>query len=341
MSIYRLFLTFSLIVSVATTAVAQTKYRGVTLANHLRDEDFQNLTSWRVNVARYSIAWHEPANSANAEEYSAWLDAELERLDQVLDVVEAEGYPLVVQLFTPPGGFLEGEPGPALHRVFVERWAQQAFIDSWRKIASRLAGDPRVAAFHLLNEPAQKRVRRGLKNWSSLAQEAVNVVRSYDRNTPIIIDTVYGNPNKIRSLGKIRGKKLIYGCNMYIPQQFVRQGLEGYRKRVRYPTATSNKDVLISRLRSVINFQRKRGANIWIGEFSVPRWTRTRSAASYLRDVISIFETYGWNWTYHSYREADVWDLEMGSNRKDFNRTSRPSRRFRILLRAFRKNRKR
>ena len=33
-------------------------------------------------------------------------------------------------------------------------------------------------------------------------------------------------------------------------------------------------------------------------------------ADQYLRDCIALFNEYGWDWTYHAFRESPVWDVE-------------------------------
>lgn len=33
-------------------------------------------------------------------------------------------------------------------------------------------------------------------------------------------------------------------------------------------------------------------------------------ADAYLRDCISLFEEYGWDWSYHAFREWSGWDVE-------------------------------
>jgi len=330
---------------VFTTDIAHTKprentprYRGITAGNNLTDQDLVDLATWPVNVLRYSLAWHEPADSASEEEYFVWLDEQLIRLDQVLTVADQVGYKVVVQLFTPPGGFIRNESGAALHSIFVKQWAQTAYLKAWQVIATRYAGDPRIAALHLLNEPAQKRVAEGLLPWTQLAPKVIKVIRDIDPSTPLIIDAVYGNPNKIGALSKVKGSNLIYGFNLYLPYGFVKQGLPGFKSSVKYPTATSNKGIIESRLKSVFRFQKKEKARIWVGEFSVTRSTATSSAVRYLKDLVSIFEKNRWNWTYHSFREADVWDLELGTKKGDLTKTTTPSARLKVLLAAWRRN---
>ena len=84
------------------------------------------------------------------------------------------------------------------------------------------------------------------------------------------------------------------------------------------------------------DFQKKYGARIYVGEFSAAIWAP--GAADYLRDCIELFEEYGWDWTYHAFRESPVWDVEKaGTNRGDIRPAADTDRR-RVLLEGFRRN---
>ncbi len=91
-------------------------------------------------------------------------------------------------------------------------------------------------------------------------------------------------------------------------------------------------------LQPVVDFQRDFGVHIYIGEFSAIRWAPGESAHDYLRDVIDIFETEGWDWAYHAFREWDGWIVEHGPERKDRSRAKEPTSREKLLRGWFSKN---
>ena len=65
---------------------------------------------------------------------------------------------------------------------------------------------------------------------------------------------------------------------------------------------------------------------------------RAEGADRYLRDCIELFEEYGWDWTYHSFREAPTWDVEK--EWKDGRHVpSAGNARKTVLLNALKKNR--
>ena len=93
-------------------------------------------------------------------------------------------------------------------------------------------------------------------------------------------------------------------------------------------------------LAPVREFQLAYNAHIHVGEFSAIRWAPDRSAFRYLRDCIDIFEEYGWDWSYHAYRERDGWSVEDGPDPEDHQPTTAPTDRKRLLLEWFARNQK-
>ena len=63
-------------------------------------------------------------------------------------------------------------------------------------------------------------------------------------------------------------------------------------------------------MKPAIDFQKKTGCQLYVGEFSVIRWAPGGSGVNYLKDVLSLFETNRWSWTYHAFREWPGWSLE-------------------------------
>ena len=53
---------------------------------------------------------------------------------------------------------------------------------------------------------------------------------------------------------------------------------------------------------------RRHGARIYVDEFSAIAWAQ--GAENYLRDCIALFEEFGWDWTYHAFREWNGWSVE-------------------------------
>jgi hypothetical protein len=90
----------------------------------------------------------------------------------------------------------------------------------------------------------------------------------------------------------------------------------------------------------VREFQLAYGAHIYVGEFSAIRWAPDNGAYRYLRDCVEVFEEYGWDWSYHAFREWDGWSLEHGTDPDDRTPNSTPGKRLQFMLDWFGRNEK-
>ena len=90
----------------------------------------------------------------------------------------------------------------------------------------------------------------------------------------------------------------------------------------------------------MLDFQRAYRVPIYIGEFSAIRWAPDDSAFRYLRDVIDILESHGWDWTYHAFREWHGWSVEHGEDRAKVEPSATPTSREKLLRQWFARNEK-
>jgi hypothetical protein len=96
-----------------------------------------------------------------------------------------------------------------------------------------------------------------------------------------------------------------------------------------------DKEELRKALAPVREFQQKYQVPVYIGEFSVARWAP--GGELWLKDVIDIFEEYGWDWTYHAFREYHGWSVEHGESQSD-NSLKKTTPRKEVLLNYFSRN---
>ena len=107
---------------------------------------------------------------------------------------------------------------------------------------------------------------------------------------------------------------------------------------------TWDKARLERELKAADEFQSRTGAPIYVGEFSVVRWAPRQAAVQWLTDVIDLFETRGWSWTYHAFREWDGWSLEhderfwMPGRQPTPTPVAHETERARVIKSALRKN---
>ena len=118
--------------------------------------------------------------------------------------------------------------------------------------------------------------------------------------------------------------------------EFTHQGVYGSPKGIVWPDPSKgwDRDFIRQTLAPVREFEKRHGAKIYVGEFSAAAWAP--GAETYIEDCISVFKEYGWDWTYHAFREASVWDVEKaGTGYEDIAPASDTPRK-QALLRGLR-----
>lgn len=310
-----LFILFLLSFVIKDSATAQNRFRGFMLRPDVEAQDIIDIKGWGANFVRYQLGWNGPVDTASEAEYKEWLNGALDRLDGIITVAQANGIKVLINLHTPPGGYVS-RVEPAQYRIFSEAASQRAFIEVWEIIAKRYKDNPGVWGYQLVNEPAIKRLAPGLDDWNKLALKAAKKIREFDTTHTIVMTPHYGDTARINKLKVLRVKNVAYSVHMYFPRQVTNQGIfPGFPYGVEYPSSKYKKSGIEKYLKKLIKFKNDHKAKILIHEFSVARWAPNGSGARFLNDAISIFEKYKFNWVYHAFREANVWSLEHVNDR--------------------------
>lgn len=326
------------------------RLRGVMSPNSFAEKDFADLAAMGVNAVRWQIGrnWGTTGGDRDLAEYDRWLDAEMADLDKALDAGRRHGIRLLIDLHSPPGGRL---PDGTMN-MLLERPYQEHFVAVWQRFARRYRGHPAVWGYDLVNEPVQNRPSPpGLADWLGIQVLAAKAVRAIDPDTAIVIEVdAWDNPQRFAWLEPVDVPRVIYQAHMYWPGEFTHQGVhnawgeQGSAARPVYPGTFQGRPLdraaLARYLAPVREFQRAYNAHIIIGEFSAVRWAE--GADRYLDDCIAIFEEYGWDWTYHAFREWQGWSFEHADlpyDRAQGVKADAPTARARVLMRWFARNR--
>ena len=310
------------------------RMRGVmSPARDMTEDDFKTLKSWGATLLRYQIIrdWHGVNANRDIVEYDGWMRSRLDHIDKVvLPLAVKYGLKVMIDVHVPPGG----RTAASEHNMFYEERYARYFVDMWRRIARRFKGREGIYGYDLINEPCHKRMAApGFDCWS-LQRKAAEAVRAEDPKTPIIATSnEWGGPDGFAALKPLPVENVIYQVHMYEPFEFTHQRVLGTRPwTVRWPNPEKGWDrsYLKNVLAPVRAFQKKYGAKIYVGEFSAICWAP--GAGVYLRDCIDIFEEYGWDWTYHAFREWPGWSVEHEGEDAESLRPSKDNPRRRALV---------
>jgi hypothetical protein len=227
--------------------------------------------------------------------------------------------------------------------LFTDPACQEKFVRVWEHLATRYKGSTSIWGYDLVNEPVESFIEEGCDDWQALAERTARAIRAIDPVRTLIVEpAAWGGPGGLADLVPLSVSNVVYSVHMYLPHAFTHQGVHGPGPSYRYPGMIDgklwDKAQLEAALQPVIEFQRRYGVHIYIGEFSAIRWAPEGSAARYLSDVIDLFEAHGWDWTYHAFREWHGWSVEHGTDRSDILPAGTPTDRQRLLQGWFSRN---
>ena len=288
---------------------------------NMTEDDVETLHQWGATLIRFQITrnWHKINDNQDLAEYGRWVDRRLDNLENVLRWCGERGMKVCIDLHALPGGkWGEREGQPYEMNMFSDDRFADAFVETWRRIATRFRGNPSLYGYDLVNEPTQRGPVK--HNYWDLQRRAAEAVREIDPATPIVFAANLANSAPaFRYLSPLAMDNVIYQAHVYLPGGFTHQGVKSnsystpeqpltWPGRDPLTGETWNKDWLRKAIQPVRDFQLRHKCRIYVGEFSAAAWAP--GAENYLRDCIDLFEEYGWDWTYHAFRESPIWDVD-------------------------------
>lgn len=288
--------------------------------------------TWKANLIRWQINSPNSALPTTLAAYDAWLDAEIVQLDGAMTYCEQNDIKVIIDLHFLPGGRRD-DSSPV---IFYDQAANDKIVAVWQKLATRYKDRVALYGYDLMNEPVQTSTPPAGLDFKSTQVRIGNAIRAIDRKTPIFIEVDnWDKPANYTNFTPVGLTNVIYQAHMYEPHAYTHQQVSNPGDPLyTYPGIINgvfyDKAKLTSLLQPVLNFQNNYNARIYIGEFSAIRWAG--GAATWLKDCIDIFESYGWSWSYHAYREATVWSLEYKNQKTPEEIATTPTDRYNVVV---------
>ena len=325
-------------------------YRGVMLGGGMdKDAPWETLRDWGVTLVRHQIMLRGEGPATNRAAYAtAWranFAKALDALEAVLVQARRRGIKVCIDMHSWPGGSCsknDGDPEELGNdtRMFHDQFYADLFVECWTNIVRRvLPYRDVIYGYDLVNEPRQEKPAPEGLDLHAIQMRAARAIREIDPDTPIIAGSMHNDPGWFRKLEALDIDNVIYEVHVYYPHDYTHQGILTPLDRVEYwpnPTKGWDAGFLRKSLASVLDFQRRHGVKVFVGEFSAIAWAP--GAETYIRDCIALFEEYGWDWTYHAFREYPGWSVESeavsrGTDPKNY-RKSASNPRMRMLKRG-------
>lgn len=283
---------------------------------------------WGINAVRYMFPFNLMKSQQHLTQQEVWVKL-MQALPAGLDEAKKNGLTVIIAL--PQAGILLDDPTLSGAENQARFWSDEAnlkwVIDCWKEVSAICSNRDQEIWFDILNEPLNRKEMPSYpRQWSSWAQKIIDEIRKTDKVHPIVVEPGPGGLCwGFKDFPRLRGESIIYSVHAYQPHPYTHQGIKdltntdlakAYLQTQRpWPGDFGDdghwdKNRLVKEFEPVMMFlSRNPDARIYVGEFSVVRWAP--NAAEYLRENIEIFEKYGWDWTYHSFREYNGWSLEF------------------------------
>ncbi|MFN0183100.1 MAG: hypothetical protein ACKVQR_04690, partial [Aquabacterium sp.] len=100
------------------------------------------------------------------------------------------------------------------------------------------------------------------------------------------------------------------------------------------PPGPFNMNRLAAELQPALDFQRRTGSPLVVGEFGCVRWAPDGSTLRWITDCIALFDSHGWHWCFHSFRTWPGWDAEIDDVHPEATRRTPDAPVMRLLRRA-------
>ncbi|MBE6836686.1 MAG: glycoside hydrolase family 5 protein [Ruminococcus sp.] len=306
--------------------LSQCKYTDEHLETFITEKDFAVVKSWGADHVRVPVDYNifQTEDGEFIEKGFGYVDKAIEwcgknGLNMVLDLHKAIGY--FFDKAENVTGFFES---PVLQDYFCKLWEE--FAKRYGKYSDRVA-------FELLNEVTEPSYS---KVWNEVSRRAVEVIRSYTKDTKIIIGGYWNNSiDSLKDLEMPYDENVVYTYHCYDPFIFTHQAaywLENMPSdfKIDYPGNTAHyhksicelgfdyiqtydwiktesftSDYFIKRFENAVKLCEERNVALYCGEYGVINMADPDSTLAWYKDINSAFEKFNIARACWSYRGVD------------------------------------
>ena len=308
--------------------------RGAMVSPNVKVSDLEALRALGATLFRYQIrAYGSYYNKGETEDETlADFDDALEKRLKIIETLVLPtacrlGMKFVVDLHMFPENYL-----------WKSRRTQDAYVEAWRKIARRLKGNEEVIyGYDIINEPMGPGFSEQINH--ELHSRCAFAIREIDPETSLIYSCGGGCPTDYAAVDPLPLDNVIYTVHIYQPLTYTHQHVGKGKPEYAYrqfdrPLPQDLDAYLRDVLAEVRGFQKRHNCRVFVGEFSAVLYAP--GAECYLETLTDILYEYGWDWTYHAFRESTYWSFEhVAALPTDEHKLSTDNPRYRVMTKAF------
>lgn len=260
--------------------------------NFINQKDIEYIKKLGFNCVRVPFHWKI------AYEEIIWLD-------EVIKWCEQNKIYCILDMHSVPGsqnGDWHSDPVKISKSLFWDKKNfHKKYYELWDLISKRYKNKEIIAGYDIMNEPVMRK-----KNWAKILADVYNnVIEIIRKNSDNHIIFVEGNLwatqyDFLNYLDYKNHKNVAISIHFYYPVDFT----FNLDHSLKYPSKILNKYKLRSILKKYLEISKKFNMPIYVGEFGVNLrcYNSCYGEKQYLKDVISIFEEFGYHWTIWTYK---------------------------------------
>lgn len=262
----------------------------------ITSQDFKNIASFGATTVRL------PFNGRLIEPMPGKIDPRgVQRLVTALDAAHKHKLGVILDLHAAPGAQNADWHGDSTGRALL--WTDKSFYRRtcaiWEAVADAAKKHPALVGYDVLNEPVVDENRVGVVH--ALYKDIISTIRSADRTSTIFLE---GNrwAQQIDFLADLFDEHTTVSVHAYRPLDYT----FNFVPFLKYPGTLDgekwNKGQIEKYLLPYAEFGRRHGVRVFVGEFGINWRGGSFGEARYLDDILSVFDSYDFDYTYWTYK---------------------------------------